>query len=102
MLRSTARAFSSSASAAPAALNARSATITGPPSQGASQAMLHAIGMTRADMKMAQVGICSVWWEGNPCNAHLLKLSEHVKAGVQSADMVGLRFNTIGVSDGIR
>lgn len=42
-----------------------------------------------------------MWWEGNPCNAHLLRLSEHAKAGVAEAGMVGLRFNTIGVSDGI-
>ena len=64
--------------------------------------MLHACGLTRADMAKPQVGICSVWWEGNPCNMHLLRLSEHVKAGVTAAGLVGLRFNTIGVSDGIR
>lgn len=63
--------------------------------------MLHAAGLTRADMGKAQVGIASVWWEGNPCNMHLLRLSEHVKAGVSAAGLVGLRFNTIGVSDGI-
>ncbi len=88
--------------APPAALNAKSRTITGPKAQGASQAMLHAAGLTRADMGKAQVGIASVWWEGNPCNMHLLRLSEHVKAGVTAAGLVGLRFNTIGVSDGIR
>lgn len=82
-------------------LNRTSAVITQPASQGASQAMLHAVGMTRADLSKAQVGVCSVWWEGNPCNMHLLGLSERVKAGVNDAGMVGLRFNTIGVSDGI-
>lgn len=48
-----------------------------------------------------QVGISSVWYEGNTCNMHLLALSEAVKAGVAEAGLVGLRFNTIGVSDGI-
>lgn len=52
-------------------------------------------------MNKPQVGICSVWYEGNPCNMHLLDLSEHVKKGVTGADLVGYRFNTIGVSDGI-
>ena len=92
------RALSSSADAG---LNRRSATITAPAAQGASQAMLHAAGLSSADLKKAQVGICSVWWEGNPCNMHLLALSEKVKAGVEAAGLVGLRFNTIGVSDGI-
>ena len=82
-------------------LNHRSATLTQNIAQGASQAMLHATGLTKADLAKAQVGIASVWWEGNHCNMHLLKLSEHVKAGVASAGLVGLRFNTIGVSDGI-
>jgi dihydroxy-acid dehydratase len=63
--------------------------------------MLRGAGLSREDLSKAQVGIASVWWEGNPCNMHLLKLSEHVKAGVASAGLVGLRFNTIGVSDGI-
>ena len=94
------RAFSSSKSK-DVLLNRRSATITAPPSQGASQAMLHAAGLTEKDLEKAQVGIASVWWEGNPCNMHLLSLSEHVKSGVKAAGMVGLRFNTVGVSDGI-
>ena len=84
-----------------ATLNHRSSTITQNIAQGASQAMLHAAGLTKTDLGKAQIGIASVWWEGNPCNMHLLKLSEHVKAGVASAGLVGLRFNTIGVSDGI-
>ena len=63
--------------------------------------MLYATGMREQDMAKPQVGIASVWLEGNPCNMHLLSLGEKVKEGVSSAGMVGLRFNTIGVSDGI-
>ena len=85
----------------PMALNRWSQRITQVRSQGASQAMLHAVGLDDADLAKPQVGIASVWWEGNPCNAHLLDLSEHVKRGVEAAGDVGLRFNTIGVSDGI-
>jgi len=82
-------------------LNKYSSQITQAKSQGASQAMLYATGMKEPEMQMPQVGIASVWFEGNPCNMHLLTLSEKVKQGVQTAGMVGLRFNTIGVSDGI-
>lgn len=63
--------------------------------------MLYGTGMTEADMNKPQVGICSMWWEGNTCNMHLNDLAVKVKEGVAAADMVGLRFNTIGVSDGI-
>ena len=82
-------------------LNKYSSHITQQKSQGASQAMLYATGLKEPDMEKPQVGIASVWFEGNPCNMHLLALSEKVKEGVQSVGMVGLRFNTIGVSDGI-
>ena len=82
-------------------LNRYSARITQPRSQGASQAMLYGTGMTEADMNQPQVGIASVWYEGNTCNMHLLELAEAVKAGVSGNDLVGMRFNTIGVSDGI-
>lgn len=82
-------------------LNKYSSHITQEKSQGASQAMLYATGLKEAQMRMPQVGIASVWFEGNPCNMHLLALSEKVKEGVQGTGMVGLRFNTIGVSDGI-
>src|ERR1700733_5803161 len=82
-------------------LNKYSAHITQPKSQGASQAMLYATGMTEADLDKPQVGIASVWFEGNPCNMHLLDLAAKVKEGVQAAGMVSMRFNTIGVSDGI-
>jgi dihydroxy-acid dehydratase len=82
-------------------LNKYSSRITQPPSQGASQAMLHATGLTRADLDKAQVGISAVWFEGNSCNMHLNDLSAAVKRGVVDAGLVGMRFNTIGVSDGI-
>jgi dihydroxy-acid dehydratase len=82
-------------------LNKFSSRITQPKSQGASQAMLYATGMSRQDMDKPQVGVASVWYEGNPCNMHLLDLAAEVKQGVQQAGLVGFRFNTIGVSDGI-
>ncbi len=82
-------------------LNKYSSRITQPKSQGASQAMLYATGLQPADMEKAQVGIASVWYEGNSCNMHLLDLAAKVKEGVAAADLVGMRFNTIGVSDGI-
>ena len=84
-----------------AELNPYSKRITQPKSQGASQAMLYGTGLSEADMNKAQVGIASVWFEGNPCNMHLLGLAEHVKKGVHEADLLGMRFNTVGVSDGI-
>nr|VFK58474.1 MAG: dihydroxy-acid dehydratase [Candidatus Kentron sp. UNK]VFK68892.1 MAG: dihydroxy-acid dehydratase [Candidatus Kentron sp. UNK] len=82
-------------------LNRHSARITEPKAQGASQAMLYATGMKDEDMTRAQVGIASVWYDGNPCNMHLLSLADKVKEGVEAAGLVGMRFNTIGVSDGI-
>ena len=82
-------------------LNKYSSQITQPKAQGASQAMLYATGLREPDMAKPQVGIASVWYEGNPCNMHLLDLAAKVKEGVVAAGMVGLRFNTIGVSDGI-
>jgi dihydroxy-acid dehydratase len=82
-------------------LNKYSSKITQPKSQGASQAMLYATGLTEDDMEKPQVGISSVWYEGNSCNMHLLQLAEKIKEGVRAAGLVGFRFNTIGVSDGI-
>src|SRR6476619_1602513 len=82
-------------------LNKYSSKITRPKSQGASQAMLYATGLKENDLEKPQVGISSVWFEGNPCNMHLLQLAEKVKEGVKAAGLVGMRFNTIGVSDGI-
>jgi dihydroxy-acid dehydratase len=85
----------------PNILNKISAQITQPKSQGASQAMLYGTGMTEAEMNQPQVGISSVWYDGNTCNMHLMDLATEVKRGVVAAGMVGMRFNTIGVSDGI-
>jgi dihydroxy-acid dehydratase len=82
-------------------LNKYSSRITQPPSQGASQAMLHATGLSRADLDKAEVGISAVWYEGNSCNMHLNDLAAVVKRGVVDAGLVGMRFNTIGVSDGM-
>ncbi len=82
-------------------LNKTSRNITQPKSQGASQAMLYATGMSEEDMNKAQVGIASVWYEGNPCNMHLNEFGARVREGVVAADLIGMRFNTIGVSDGI-
>ena len=84
-----------------AELNKYSKRITQPKSQGASQAMLYATGLKPEDMNKAQVGIASVWFEGNPCNMHLLDLAQEVKKGVTEAGLLGMRFNTVGVSDGM-
>ena len=82
-------------------LNRYSARVTQEKSQGASQAMLYGTGMTEQDMAKPQVGIASVWFEGNTCNMHLLDLAARVKEGVEARDLVGMRFNTVGVSDAI-
>ena len=82
-------------------LNRISRRITQPKSQGASQAMLYGTALGEADMDKAQVGIASVWYEGNTCNMHLNELAALVREGVVAAGLVGMRFNTIGVSDGI-
>ncbi|XP_078182699.1 dehydratase family isoform X2 [Carex rostrata] len=87
--------------AAPPKLNRYSSRITEPKSQGASQAVLYGVGLSDEDLRKPQVGISSVWYEGNTCNMHLLRLSEAVREGVIEAGMVGFRFNTIGVSDAI-
>ena len=87
----------------PNARNKYSAVITQRKQQGAGQAQLYAtdVGKIENGMSMPQVGIASVWYEGNPCNMHLLDIAAAAKVAVQKLDMVGLRFNTIGVSDGI-
>ena len=82
-------------------LNKYSARVTQPRAQGAAQAMLYGAGLSEADMDKAQVGISSIWYEGNTCNMHLLDLAQRVKEGVQAAGLIGFRFNSIGVSDGI-
>ncbi|KAF7321726.1 Dihydroxy-acid dehydratase [Mycena kentingensis (nom. inval.)] len=82
-------------------LNRISSAITQVKARGSAQAMLYAVGLVEADMDKAQVGISPIWWEGNPCNSHLLELAKEVKAGCQDEDLIGLMFNTIGVSDAI-
>jgi dihydroxy-acid dehydratase len=82
-------------------LNVYSSRITEPRSQGASQAMLYGTGLTSEDMSKPQIGIASMWYEGNTCNMHLNDLAAEVRVGVQAAGLIGMRFNTIGVSDGI-
>ena len=82
-------------------MNKYSKTVTQDPTQPAAQAMLHAIGLTYDDLQKPLVGIASTGYEGNPCNMHLNELSLHVKEGATQVDLVGLIFNTIGVSDGI-
>lgn len=82
-------------------LNKYSKTITQDETQPASQAMLYALGLTEEDLKKAQVGIVSMGYDGNPCNMHLNDLAKDIKTGVWKEDLVGLIFNTIGVSDGI-
>jgi dihydroxy-acid dehydratase len=81
--------------------NRYSRTITEPMKQGASQAMLLATGLKLEELKLPQVGVCSVWYEGNPCNMHLLDLANEAKKATRNAGLVAYRFNTIGVSDGI-
>lgn len=82
-------------------LNKYSKTITQDPTQPAAQAMLYGIGLTDDDLKKAQVGVVSMGYDGNTCNMHLNELAKIVKQGVWDNDLVGLIFNTIGVSDGI-
>src|SRR4051794_8145713 len=82
-------------------LNKYSKTLTQDVTQPAAQAMLYGIGLTDEDLAKAQVGICSMGYDGNTCNMHLNDLAKEVKAGVWDNEMVGLIFNTIGVSDGI-
>ncbi|CRK34600.1 hypothetical protein BN1708_006434 [Verticillium longisporum] len=99
---SYARTLSTTASrAGDETLNKFSSKITQPKSQGASQAMLYATGLSEDDMNKAQVGISSVWYEGNPCNMHLMDLSAVVRESVAKAGLIPYRFNTIGVSDGM-
>ncbi|MEE9240334.1 MAG: dihydroxy-acid dehydratase [bacterium] len=83
-------------------LNQYSQRVTQAPSQAPSQAMLYGSGLDEVDMKNPQVGIASMWWEGNTCYFHLNDLAQLVKQSVnEGKKMVGLIFNTIGVSDGI-
>ncbi|KAG2079256.1 dihydroxy-acid and 6-phosphogluconate dehydratase [Suillus decipiens] len=85
----------------PGKLNKISCQLTQDKARGGAQAMLYAVGMTEEDMNKPQIGISPIWWEGNPCNSHLLDLSKKVKEGCTEEGLVGLTFNTIGVSDAI-
>lgn len=82
-------------------LNKYSKTLTQDPTLPAAQAMLYGIGLTEEDMKKAQVGIVSTGYDGNTCNMHLNALAEKVKSAIWDSNLVGLIFNTIGVSDGM-
>ncbi len=82
-------------------LNKFSKRVTQDDTQPAAQAMLHAIGLTKSDLEKPLVGIASTGYEGNPCNMHLNDLAKLVKQGTENENLVGLIFNTIGVSDGI-
>ena len=82
-------------------LNKYSKTITQDPTQPAAQAMFYGIGLTDEDLAKAQVGIASMGWDGNTCNMHLNELAAVIKTSVWSNNLVGLTFNTIGVSDGM-
>jgi len=82
-------------------LNKYSKVVTQDPTQPAAKAMLHAIGLSNNDLSKPFVGIASTGYEGNPCNMHLNDLSKHIKEGINNNELIGLIFNTIGVSDGI-
>ncbi len=82
-------------------LNKYSKTITQDITQPAAQAMLYGIGLTEEDLKKPQIGVCSMGYDGNTCNMHLNDLAKIAKQGVWDNDLVGLIFNTIGISDGI-
>ncbi|WP_103327409.1 dihydroxy-acid dehydratase [Bacteroidetes bacterium endosymbiont of Geopemphigus sp.] len=82
-------------------INHFSAQLTQDSSLPAAQAMLYATGLKEEDLKKAQIGIVSNWYEGNPCNMHLNFLGQQIKRSVQAKELVGFQFNTIGVSDGI-
>lgn len=82
-------------------MNKYSRHVTQNDTQPGAQSMLHAIGLTRDDLKKPQVGIVSAGWEGNPCNMHLNAIAHNIKLSVQAQDLIGLVFHTAGVSDAI-
>jgi dihydroxy-acid dehydratase len=84
-------------------MNRYSRTVTQPKDQGASQAMLYATEGIKddEDFQKAMVGVASVWYEGNPCNRHLLGLGQEIKSSLVESGLIGYQFGTVGVSDGI-
>lgn len=82
-------------------LNKFSKHITQDETIPAAQSMLHAIGLSKEDLKKPQIGVASTGWEGNPCNMHLNGLAAEIRDAINQEDLVGLVFHTIGVSDGI-
>ncbi|KAJ3976944.1 dihydroxy-acid dehydratase [Lentinula raphanica] len=101
---SSSRLFSSSAKCQDKPImNRYSRIVTQPKDQGASQAMLYATDGINSDedFNKAMIGVASIWYEGNPCNKHLLGLGQDIKASLQKADLIGYQFGTVGVSDGI-
>ncbi|KAJ3716851.1 dihydroxy-acid/6-phosphogluconate dehydratase [Lentinula raphanica] len=101
---SSSRLFSSSAKCQDKPImNRYSRIVTQPKDQGASQAMLYATDGIDSDedFNKAMIGVASIWYEGNPCNKHLLGLGQDIKASLQKADLIGYQFGTVGVSDGI-
>ncbi|KAJ3881704.1 dihydroxy-acid dehydratase [Lentinula edodes] len=101
---SSSRFFSSSAQCQDKPImNRYSRVVTQPKDQGASQAMLYATDgiSSDEDFNKAMIGVASIWYEGNPCNKHLLGLGQDIKSSLQKADLIGYQFGTVGVSDGI-
>ncbi len=82
-------------------LNKYSKRVTQDPTQPAAQAMLYAVGLSEDDLKKPQIGIASTGYDGNPCNMHLNNLAFNIQQEVNKTNFIGLKFNTIGVSDGI-
>ena len=82
-------------------LNKYSSRLTENEAQVGSKAMLYATGLSEDDMKKPQVGIASTGWDGNPCNMHLNDLADIIKDSVNDSGLIGYRFYSIGVSDGI-
>ena len=82
-------------------LNKFSKYLTQPKKRGGAQSMLYALGLTRADMNKPQIGICSMWYDGNPCNSKLNVLTDNIKRSIVHRQFLPMRFNTIGVSDGM-
>ncbi|MGV0939252.1 dihydroxy-acid dehydratase [Empedobacter sp. ULE_I140] len=83
------------------ALNKHSRTVTQDDTLPASQAMLHGIGLTNEDLKKPLIGIASMGYDGNTCNMHLNQFAQLVQDGMKAENLIGLKFNTIGISDGI-